>query len=141
MAEFRRKYWYLASPYAKYPEGKEAAFIAIAEQAAKLIKAKVSVYSPIVHNHTIASADYALEHEKDPDFWVNAIDGPMMHGAFGLIVCMLPSWNESVGIRREIAFFESCDRDILYTLPFDGTDATWSLVKTITNRERAGEIS
>lgn len=139
MAEFAQKYWYLASPYAKYPDGKEAAFIAVAEQAARLVKSRVSIYSPIVHNHTLAQADYALEHVTDPDFWVNTIYGPMMYGAFGLIVCMLPSWSESVRIQREIAFFELRDRDVLYTLPFKGDDASPALVKTIRSLELAGD--
>lgn len=47
-------YWYLASPYSKYPAGIEAAFQDICKQTALLIRHKIPVYSPIAHTHPVA---------------------------------------------------------------------------------------
>ena len=44
-------FWYLASPYSKYPEGTQAAFEMACWQAGLLIRAGVPVFSPIAHSH------------------------------------------------------------------------------------------
>lgn len=98
-----RGFWYLASPYSKYADGIERAWRDICVVAGKLIAAKVPVYCPIAHTHPIAVYSYMdpLKH----DIWLPA-DEPMMRAADGLLVCMMPGWQESYGIGLERAEFE-----------------------------------
>ncbi len=47
-------FFYLATPYSKYPHGQEAAYIAAAEQSGLLLNAGIKVFCPITHSHPIA---------------------------------------------------------------------------------------
>ena len=64
-------FWYLATPYNKYPYGMDAAFHLACENAALLIRHRVHVFSPIAHSHPIAMAggldpvDYEIWMEQD----------------------------------------------------------------------------
>ena len=103
-------YWYLATPYSKFPGGLEAAFAAAADLAAKLIALQVPVYSPIAHTHPIALVG-GLD-PLDHSIWLPA-DRPLMAAAHGLLVAALPSWEESFGIAQEIADFQRRYRPIV----------------------------
>ena len=117
MSIFRRRprtFWYLATPYSKYPAGIMAAFSEASKQASLLVSEGVRVYCPIAHTHPIAIAG-----EIDPldhDVWMPA-DAPFMEAAHGLIVCKLESWNESKGIKVEIEFFENERKPVVYMEP------------------------
>lgn len=91
-------FWYLASPYSKYPGGIEAAFKEICIVAGKFIEAGVRVYSPIAHTHPIAV--YSEMDPMDHDIWIPA-DAPFMELACGLIIVMMETWDESRGIEIE----------------------------------------
>lgn len=107
-------YWYLGSPYSKYPLGLNAAHKAICENAALLIKAGVPVFSPIAHTHPIA-----IHGEMDPldhDIWLPA-DWPLLAAAKGVIVCKLTSWSRSYGLAAEIAAFAAAFKPIIYMEP------------------------
>ena len=47
-------FWYLATPYVKFPGGLAAAFVAACEQYALLIRAGVPAFCPIAHSHGAA---------------------------------------------------------------------------------------
>lgn len=104
-------YWYLCSPYSRYPAGIEEAFRDVCRAAAHLIGQGVRVYSPIAHTHPIA-----IHGEIDPyahDIWLPA-DAPFMNAAHGLIVCMMDTWRESYGIGVEIEEFAKAHKPVFY---------------------------
>lgn len=115
-------YWYLGSPYSKYPGGIHAAFDAVCEIAARFAREGVAVYSPIAHTHPIASAGNIDPY--DHSIWL-PFDKPMMVHAHGLIVAQLEGWSSSIGLQAEIAFFTSVKRRILYLDPADTELATF----------------
>lgn len=104
-------FWYLGSPYSKYPEGKAAAFARVCENAGYLIKAGVPVFSPIAHSHWIA-----LFGHIDPDdhaIWLPA-DEPFMVAAKGMIVLKLEGWDTSFGLSCEIPHFRHTGRPVVF---------------------------
>lgn len=107
-------FYYLATPYSKYPGGIEKAYQLACEQAAFLLWHKVPVFCPIAHSHGIAKhgAIDPFSHE----FWLPA-DRPFMDLAKGLIVVMAEGWSESVGIAAEIAVFMRSSRRIVMMRP------------------------
>jgi len=104
-------YWYLASPYSKYPKGLEAAFIEVSKAAAQLIKQGVRIYCPISHSHPIAI--YGKIDPLDHSLWL-AADKPFMDGARGLIVLKMDTWENSFGIGVEIEAFKAAGKPIQY---------------------------
>lgn len=104
-------YWYLATPYSKFPGGIEAGFIAACKATAKLIAAGVRVYSPIAHTHPIAI--HGGIDPLDHSIWLPA-DKPFMDAAFGLLVAKLDTWDRSYGIGEEIAAFTRAAKPIFY---------------------------
>lgn len=105
---------YLATPYSRYPDGLEAAFIEAAKLAGRLLDAGVRVYSPICHTHPIA-----IHGEIDPldhSIWI-PFDESMMSVSDALVVAMMPSWRQSKGIRYEIDYFELEGKPIFYLEP------------------------
>lgn len=93
-------YWYAASPYSNYPEGKAAACRDACFVTASLFKRNILVYSPIAHTHALAEA-HSLP--GDAAFW-KAFDEALMLPALGLIVPEMPGWDKSVGVQSEIDF-------------------------------------
>lgn len=107
-------FWYLATPYSKYPKGIGAAFLEACKQAAVLVRGGVRVYSPIAHTHSIAQVGGIDPY--DHDIWLPA-DRPFMDTARGLIVCKMDGWEDSYGIAEEIKIFEQADKPILFMEP------------------------
>jgi hypothetical protein len=107
----KHDYWYLATPYSKYPDGIEAAFSDAAWAAGKFVEAGINVYCPIAHSHPIAiyGGLDPLAHE----IWLS-LDRPFMEHAYGLIVVKMPSWDQSFGVRQEIEVFERAGKPIVY---------------------------
>jgi hypothetical protein len=95
-------YWYLATPYSKYPGGIRQAYIEACRAAAWLLRQGVMVFCPIAHSHPIAV--YGEIDPLDHGVWIPA-DTPIMRKATGLIIAMMPTWQESYGIRVERAEF------------------------------------
>lgn len=107
-------YWYLGSPYSKFPGGMEAAYRAVCLSAALLINNKVPVFSPIAHSHSIA-----VEGDVDPmdhSIWLPA-DEPLMKAAGGLIVLMMDTWQTSYGLSCEIRHFVEAGKPVVYMTP------------------------
>lgn len=102
-------FWYLGSPYSKYPDGIEAAYQQACRAAAFLARKGVPVHCPIAHTHGIA-----IHGEIDPrdhDFWME-VDKPFLEAASGLIVCEMESWHISLGLTAEIERFKQMGKPI-----------------------------
>lgn len=102
------RFWYLATPYRRYPGGLELATIAAAKYGAELLDRGVNIYSPIVHSHELAKFS-----KVDPtsDVWLQR-ELPFMHQSRGLIIAKLPTWDLSKGVRFERGWFEARRRPI-----------------------------
>jgi hypothetical protein len=104
-------FWYLATPYSKWPEGTDNAFVEAGRVAGILIRAGVSVFCPIVHTHPIAA--FGNIDRFDHAIWIPA-DEPLMCAARGLIVCKMPGWEDSKGISMEESFFAGMGKPTVY---------------------------
>lgn len=104
-------YLYLATPYSKHPEGISKAFLDACKAAGWFIRNGIGVFCPIAHTHPIAvhCKISLLDHEV----WLPA-DKPMMDMARGIVVCQMPSWEESYGIRHEIEVFQKAGKPVEY---------------------------
>jgi hypothetical protein len=109
-----RGYFYLATPYSRYPHGLEAAFRGASRAAAKFVAAGVPVFSPIAHSHPIAKE--GMLDLLDLSMWLEA-DAPFMAAAIGLIVVKMDGWEDSKGIAHEIEVFEKADKPVLFWDP------------------------
>jgi len=103
---------YVATPYSKYPEGIEAAFVEASKAAAKLMKDGArAVFSPIAHSHPIAK--HGGIDPLDHSIWM-PLDHAMMKAADALAIVRLPTWQESKGIREEIETFVAAGKPIFH---------------------------
>ena len=107
-------FYYLATPYTRFPGGIEAAFIAACEQTALLVRHRIPIYSPIAATHPVAI--HGGLDPMDHTIWLPH-DKPMMRAASGLIVCMLPTWKDSYGIAFEQDEFDRMGKPILFMEP------------------------
>ena len=105
-------FWYLGSPYSKYPGGRAMAHMEVCRNVALLIKAGVHVYSPIAHTHPVA--EFGNINPFDHDIWLPA-DQPLMDAAKGLIVLQLDGWDNSFGLQCELDEFTQ--RPVVYMEP------------------------
>jgi hypothetical protein len=105
------EFWYLASPYSKYPDGIEAAFKEVSKGAAWLISKGVKLYCPIAHTHPIAI--HGGMNPLDHEIWLPA-DTPFMNTAMGLLVYQMPTWQDSYGISVEIEMFKQQEKPVEY---------------------------
>lgn len=110
-------YWYVATPYTRFPAGLQAAHIMACRVTSDLIKHAIPAYSPIAHTHPIA--EYGQMDKVDHNLWV-AVDKPLLECASGLFVVKAESWEESKGVAHEIAEFEAAGKPVIYWDP-----ATW----------------
>ena len=90
-----------------------ARFNAVTELARQLIEEGKFVYSPLTMTHPI---DIRMKHDPGSDFWVD-FDETFMEHCSSMMVLMLPGWDESSGLKREIKFFESRKLPVEYLEP------------------------
>lgn len=109
-----KTFWYLASPYSRQPD-KEEAWKQARWATARLVKAGLNVFSPILHSHPIAVEGVEGGHE----FWVDFVDRPFMEAATGLIVLTVSGWERSEGIAAEVTYFRNANKPILEMAPED----------------------
>ncbi len=95
-------FWYLATPYRKFPGGLDAAAEEAARIAAVLTDAGIAVFAPIPHGHAIAKHSII---PKDSPIWAD-MQRPFMLKAGGLIVAKMEGCDRSAGIRVEIDHFK-----------------------------------
>jgi hypothetical protein len=105
------RYWYLATQYTKHADGLANAEREAAMAAAKLLAGGVCVFSPITHCCSIAR--WGNLDPLDGKFWL-AVDVPLMIPARGLIVVDTLGWSLSEGIAKEISYFQSFGKPIVF---------------------------
>lgn len=111
----KQGFWYLASPYSKFPLGLDRAWYNVNIAAGMLIKEGLSIFCPITQSHPIA-----VQNGIDPydhKIWLPA-DKPIMDAAYGMIVLKLKGWDESVGIKFELEEFTKACKPIVYMKPY-----------------------
>jgi nucleoside 2-deoxyribosyltransferase len=111
--EARRRMIYLACPYS-HPDiaTVKARFEAANCAAARLIGAGEIVFSPISMTHPIAMV---MGNHLSADWY--AFDEAFMERCDGMAVLLLDGWEESLGVAREIAWFEARGLPIRYIDP------------------------
>jgi len=93
-------FYYLATPYRKYPEGLDAAWKMALEATEMLVEARVPVFCPILSTHYLGHLGGKLSAEEDLSLWM-VQDRPLLLASSGLIILTAESWEESVGIAEE----------------------------------------
>lgn len=106
--------YYLASPYS-HPSAdvREGRFNDACVAAAALLRAGVNTFSPIAHSHPIATIGGIDPHHE---CWYG-YDLAYLPFCAGMIVLMLPGWEDSRGVAREIAEMQAAGKPVVfYTL-------------------------
>ena len=104
---------YLASPYTHAdPDVREQRFDQVCRSAAELIRDGVHLFAPIAHSHPIAR--YGLH--TGFEFW-REMDEHMIGLCSEVWVLMLDGWDESVGVKHEIAFAHGRGKVVRYIRP------------------------
>lgn len=118
---------YLSTPYSKYPDGLEQAFICACALAARLLQAGIVTYSPIAHMHPVAG--YVRIDTLKHDISLPR-DAAMMLAAERLIVAHMEGWQMSDGIAAETREFERMRKPIVDLDPVSLvlTERTWATV-------------
>lgn len=96
-----KKLVYLASPYSKYPGGREEAYAKACDMAGTLMFLGYNVFCPIAHSHAIETNSFT--EIKDGDWWLEQ-DFAILKGCDQLVVYKMPSWEDSYGVQKEIEF-------------------------------------
>jgi len=104
-------YWFLGSPYTKYPGGHEKACADVAKMAAGLIREGIPIFCPVTHSHPIAYLG-GID-PVDGKLW-QVVNMPFAKTAHGLIVAMLEGFDISLGLAWEISYFHAEGRPIFY---------------------------
>ena len=107
-------FWYLATPYSKYPQGLEAAFLLAVRARGLLLQAGVRCFSPIIHSHPVA-----MECGLDPldhEIWLPA-EAPILEHASGLIMLRADSWEISFGMNEELKLFRAAEKPVVWMDP------------------------
>jgi Domain of unknown function (DUF1937) len=107
-------FWYLATPYSKYPHGIKAAFNLAVEARGLLLRAGVPCFSPIIHSHPVAIRCGIDPH--DHSIWLPS-EAPIMAAACGLIMLRAESWESSYGMEQERLIFKGSQRPVVYMDP------------------------
>lgn len=105
---------YLAVPYS-HPDRavREERFRSANRQAAKMMAGGQHVFSPISHTHPIAEAgDLPLGWE----YW-ETYDRAILQMCSELVVLMVPGWDQSKGVRGEVAIAESMGIPVRFIQP------------------------
>lgn len=104
---------YLASPYTHPdPAIQEERFRAVCAYAATMMRQGLRVFSPIAHTHHIALCGLPGGWE----FW-EAYDRDMIARCDEVAVLCLPGWEESTGVRAEIAIAAELGLPVRYLDP------------------------
>lgn len=103
---------YTATPYTKYAQGMDQAYMDACEVLWWLNCAGVNTYSPIAYTHPLASV-WGVD-KANGAFWLD-FDQAMMKVCDALVVVMMDGWEESEGVALEIAEFLNAGKPI-YTL-------------------------
>lgn len=118
------RYFYLASPYSKYPKGTQAAYEEICQVAGSLLQKGLPVFCPILHSHPLVAQGLILPQNNTWAFW-SIPDEALLRSSRGLIICTMEGWDRSIGVGEEqvwatkaalpIWYMEPTPRDIDHT--------------------------
>lgn len=106
---------YLASPYSKYPGGRQSAYEFACMKAGELMAKGHKIFCPIAHSHSIEQEAFSTP--KDGDWWL-AQDFAVLRECKELWVYQMPGWEDSYGVAKEIEFAKWEGIPIKY-IPFD----------------------
>jgi Domain of unknown function (DUF1937) len=108
---------YLASPYSHPdPAVREARFRAACQSVVALLRAGKVVFAPIVHCHPLV--EYGLPTAWD--FW-EPIDRTYLERCDEVTVLTLPCWEDSVGVRAEVAMARELGKLVRFLAPDSAT--------------------
>ncbi len=94
---------YLASPYSDPdPLVSKARYEAACDRAALMLSEGLLVYSPVVFGHALAERGLP----GDWGYWAEH-NRAMLERSSSLVVLALPGWQESEGVRAEVAIARS----------------------------------
>ena len=105
---------YLASPYSRFIDGVDAAYLLVSDISDSLDRAGIEHFCPIKSSHEICARS-GID-KVDHDFWM-AVDRHFMERASGLIVAGLDGWEQSVGVCAERAYFCVAAKPIYFLDP------------------------
>jgi len=115
-------FWYIASPYSKYPSGPVQAFVDVCHVGGWLINQGVHIFVPIAHSHPLAM--WGDVNPQTHAIWLEQ-DFAIAHYAVGMCIVKMPMWESSFGISEERKLFASLHKpEVFLTWPLpDGGDA------------------
>lgn len=106
---------YLACPYSRYSDiEREFIFQNVNKIASDLIRAGLTVFSPISHSHPIAK--YGLP--KDWHYW-DKFDIEMLSICKVMVIYCYPDWGNSQGIQKEIEIAIDMNKPIIEMDSYD----------------------
>jgi hypothetical protein len=114
----RTGFLYMLSPYSKYEHGTQEAAEMAAWAAGKLLEQDIVVHSPIAETHAVAAAA-GLE-QTDHRFWL-ARDERFMNSSKGAVVLTMDGWEDSFGMKWELAWYEKTNKPVFYLDPSELT--------------------
>jgi hypothetical protein len=97
-----------------YPHGIEEAFKLAVRQRGLLVKARIPVFSPIVHSHPVAML-CGLD-PFDYNIWLPSEDA-VLQCACGLIMVRADGWEDSFGMNHERNRFENERKPVIMMDP------------------------
>jgi hypothetical protein len=127
---------YLASPYSKYPGGREAAFKEACAEAARVMQSGVGVFCPIAHSHSI-EVEGMDGNIMDGDWWLEQ-DFTVLSKCDELWVYKMPGWNESYGVEKEIVFALAHNIPIKWVEYYDANASHSLMSKSEISDEQVG---
>jgi nucleoside 2-deoxyribosyltransferase len=114
---------YLASPYS-HPDAivRKDRYRAACQAVAALLQAGHVAFSPIVHGHAL------VEHglPTDWEFW-RGCDQALLERCDEVVVLTLDGWEESDGVRGEVALAAELGRPVRYLAPEDAARSPTSV--------------
>ena len=105
-------FWYMASPYGRHPLGTQHAYQVCVNETARLWRAGIVAFSPIVNTHPCSDHLPEWEHED----WMR-LDYVMCDAACGAILLADESWEISKGMQLEFDYFRNQFKPIFPMIP------------------------
>jgi hypothetical protein len=119
MFDIKKDLVYLASPYSKYPAGREIAFREVSRKAAELMNLGYNIFCPIAHSHPVDV--YGTIEDNSHAFWLKQDFAVLQHCKL-LLVYTMPGWKDSYGVNAEMEFANKINIPIMY-ISYDETRA------------------
>jgi len=114
---------YLASPYSSGGAGlleRQRRFEKVCKIAAALMRKGENIFCPIAHSHPIEI--YGMTTVEGHDFWLKQ-DFAVLAKCTKMVVVKMATWEQSVGIARELALAKHIGIPIAYVTEEEALDA------------------